>query len=116
MSNPKTFKGPVTGHVYDLEHGEKIDPVKEGIGASGCDSAPSAVVNGREKYARIFIRLRTPAETLTCRPIQNGADFAQRVSILENWFNSVLRKPNMMLTFEARELTDQEAIEMESEK
>ena len=84
MSNPKTFKGPVTGHVYDLEHGEKIDPVKEGIGASGCGSAPSAVVNGREKYARIFIRLRTPAETLTCRPIRDGADFAQRVSIIEN--------------------------------
>ena len=116
MSNPKTFKGPVTGHVYDLEHGEKIDPVKEGIGASGCGSVPSAFVNGREKYARIFIRLRTPAETLTCRPIQNGADFAQRVSIIKNWFNSVLRKPNMMLTFEAMELTDQEAIEMESEK
>lgn len=76
MSNPKTFKGPVTGHVYDLEHGEKIDPLKEGI----------------------------------------GADFAQRVSIIENWFNSVLRKPNMVLTFEARELTEQEAIEMESEK
>ena len=116
MSNPKTFKGPVTGHVYDLEHGEKIDPVKEGIGLSGCGSVPSAFVNGREKYARIFIRLRTPSETLTCRPIQGGADFAQRVSIIENWFNSVLRKPNMVLTFEARELTEQEAIEMESEK
>ncbi len=84
MSNPKTFKGPVTGHVYDLEHGEKIDPVKEGIGLSGCGSVPSAFVNGREKYARIFIRLITPAETLTCRPIQDGADFAQRVSIIEN--------------------------------
>lgn len=116
MSNPKTFKGPVTGHVYDLEHGEKIDPVKEGIGATGCGSAPSAFVNDREKYGRIFIRLRTPAETLTCRPIQDGTDFAQRVSIIENWFNSVLRKPNMVLTFEARELTEQEAAEMESEQ
>lgn len=111
--NPKTYKGPVTGKVYDLEHGEKIDPVAEGIGAAGHKSSPKALVNGRRKYTRIFIRLRTPAETLTCRPIEDGRDFANRVSIIENWFNSVMRKPNMVLTFEAMELTEEQAREME---
>lgn len=109
----KKFKGPKTGHVYNLEHGERIDPEKEGIGCAGSGNNPSAVVNGKEKYSRIFIRLRTPMETLLCRPIQDSADFARRVSIIENWFSSVMRKPNMILTFEALEITEQEAIEME---
>lgn len=113
MSIPKKFKGPRTGHIYDLKNGEKIDPEKEGIGCAGCGSNPSALVDGAEKYARVFIRLKTPAETLLCNPIKDGADFAQRVSIIENWFNSVMRKPNMILTFEARELTESEAMEME---
>lgn len=114
MSIPKKYTGPVTGRVYDLEHGEKIDAVKEGIGAAGCCGAPSGVVNGRKVYSRIFIRLRTPTETLMCRPIEDGADFARRASIIENWYNAVVRKPNMILTFEALEITEKEAREMES--
>lgn len=116
MANPKQFRGPVTGHVYDIEHGEKIDPVKENIAAAGVGAVPCVVVNGKEKYSRIFIRLKTPAETLMCTPIQDGADFARRVSIIENWFNSVVRKPNMILTFEAMEITEQEAREMDIEQ
>lgn len=39
MSVPKKFKGPVTGRVYDLEHGEVIDPAAEGIGCAGAGGA-----------------------------------------------------------------------------
>lgn len=113
MSTPKKFKGPVTGKIYNLEQGDKIDPEKEGISMSGAGNYPSALVKGKEKYSRIFIRLKTPAETLLCTPIQDGADFARRVSIIENWFNSVIRKPNMVLTFEAMEISEQQAQEME---
>lgn len=112
MGMPKKYKGPVTGKIYDLEHGDRIDPEKENIGAAGVGNHPSVTVGGKKKYSRIFIRLKTPAETLTCTPIRDGADFAQRASIIENWFNSVMRKPNMILTFEAVEITEQEAREM----
>ena len=87
----------------------KIGPSKYGIGVSGLDGTPKLKINGREPYKRIFVRLRTPQETLTCSPIQDGADFAQRVSIIENWFNSVVRKGNFVLTFEALQITDEEA-------
>lgn len=43
-------------------------------------------------------------------------DLAQRISIIENWFNAIMRKPNMVLTFEAMELTEEEAIAMEQEQ
>lgn len=113
MGIQKKFKGPVTGKIYNLEHGDKIDPEKEGIGMAGAGNYPSALVKGKKKYSRIFIRLKTPAETLLCTPIQDGADFARRVSIIENWFNSVIRKPNMVLTFEAMEISEQQAQEKE---
>lgn len=93
--------------------GEKIDPERCGIGMTGHDGAPSAYVNGREKYRRIFIRLRTPQETLTCSPIADGADFARRAAIIEGWFDSIVRKGNYLLTFEAQQLTDEEADVME---
>lgn len=64
---------------------KKIDPAEAGISMAGLDG-PSAYINGKEKYRRIFIRLRTPQETLTCSPIEGGKDFAQRASIIENWF------------------------------
>lgn len=67
MSMPKRWKGPVTGHVYDLEHGEKINPVAEGIGCAGSGSAPSAFVGGRKKYARIFIRLWRNGSNVTSK-------------------------------------------------
>lgn len=103
------YLGPKTGRVYNLEAGDKIDPAAEGIGYSGDKSSPNPIVNGREVYKRIFIRLRTPQETLMCRPIEDGADFARRASIIENWFNSVIRKGNFILTFEALQITDEEA-------
>ena len=97
---------------------KKIDPVQEGIGITGDTmrngkASPHAMLNGRELYRRIFIRLRTPQETLTCSPIQDGEDFARRASIIENWFNSVVRKGNYLLTFEACQLTDEQANELE---
>lgn len=70
---------------------------------------PSAYIDGKEKYRRIFIRLRTPYETLTCSPIEDGADFARRASIIENWFNSIVRKGNFVLTFDAVQVTEEEA-------
>lgn len=112
MSNPRTYKGPVTGHVYDLSHGEKIDPVAERLGGSEYKSSPIPKINGENKYRRIFIQLRTPYETLTCRPIEDASDFANRVSIIENWFNSIVRGGNYVLTFEALQITDEQADEL----
>lgn len=48
MSIQKKFKGPVTGKIYNLEHGDKIDPEKEGIGMSGAGNYPSALVKGKK--------------------------------------------------------------------
>lgn len=96
--------------------GEKIDPASAGIGMTGIGNAPSAFIKGKEKYRRIFIRLRSPAETLTCSPIEDGADFARRVAIIEGWFDSVVRKGNYLLTFEARLVSDEEAEAMEQGK
>lgn len=90
---------------------KKIDPAEAGISMAGLDG-PSAYIGGQEKYRRIFIRLRTPYETLTCSPIADGADFARRASIIENWFNSVVRKGNFVLTFDAVQVTDEEAESM----
>ena len=113
MKRDKPFVGPVTGHVYDVPNGEKIDPAAEGIGRTHESGSPTASIDGKDVYARIFVRLRTPQETLMCRPIRDGKDFAQRVSIIENWFNSIVRKPNLILCFEAVEITPEEAIAME---
>lgn len=87
---------------------KKIDPAEAGISMAGLDG-PSAYIGGQEKYRRIFIRLRTPYETLTCSPIADGADFARRASIIENWFNSIVRKGNFVLTFDAVQVTEEEA-------
>lgn len=107
------YVGPVTGRVYDLAAGDRIDPAAEGIGYTEDKSSPTATIDGQRLYRRIFIRLRTPQETLMCRPIDDGADFAQRASIIENWFNSVVRKGNFILTFEALQITDEEADNLE---
>lgn len=94
--------------VTDNTQEKKIDPAEAGISMAGLDG-PSAYIDGKEKYRRIFIRLRTPYETLTCSPIEDGADFARRASIIENWFNSIVRKGNFVLTFDAVQITDEEA-------
>lgn len=93
---------------------KKIDPAEAGISMAGLDG-PSAYIDGKEKYRRIFIRLRTPYETLTCSPIEDGADFARRASIIENWFNSIVRKGNFVLTFDAMQVTDEEADRMQQQ-
>lgn len=98
---------------------KKIDPEAEGIGMSGQTMmdgrrAPDVYLDGKRLYRRIFIRLRTPQETLTCSPIEDGKDFAQRASIIENWFNSVVRKGNYVLTFYAEQITDEVAEQIES--
>ena len=111
MSKSK-YVGPETGRVYNIDKGERIDPAAEGIGYTGDRSSPHPTVGGRELFKRIFIRLKTPYETLTCRPISDSADFAQRVSIIENWFESVVRKGNYILTFEALQVSDEEAEKM----
>lgn len=103
-------------HLESIRMGEKIDPARAGIGMTGLNGAPSAFINGKEKYRRFFIRLRTPAEMLTCSPITNGADFASRVAIIEGWFDSMVRKGNYLLTFEARQVTDEEADAIEQGK
>jgi hypothetical protein len=94
--------------VTDNTQEKKIDPAEAGISMAGLDG-PSAYIDGKEKYRRIFIRLRTPYETLTCSPIEDGADFARRASIIENWFNSIVRKGNFVLTFDAVQITDEDA-------
>lgn len=93
---------------------KKIDPAEAGISMAGLDG-PSAYIGGKEKYRRIFIRLRTPHETLTCSPIEDGADFARRASIIENWFNSIVRKGDFVLTFDAMQVTDEEADRMQQQ-
>lgn len=93
---------------------KKINPAEAGISMAGLDG-PSAYIDGKEKYRRIFIRLRTPYETLTCSPIEDGADFARRASIIENWFNSIVRKGNFVLTFDAMQVTEEEADRIEQQ-
>lgn len=97
----------------------RINPAEEGIGITGGNMrdgrrAPDAYLNGRKLYRRIFIRLRTPQETLTCSPIKDGKDFAWRASIIENWFNSIVRSGNFILTFSAVQITDEEADRIEN--
>lgn len=98
-----------------VERGEKIDPVKHGIGCTNEDGTPNAKVNGKTVYKRIFVRLRTPYETLTCAPIKDGEDFARRCSIIENWYNGVTREGNIVLEFSAYQVSDEDADEMEKE-
>lgn len=105
----KEYIGPVTGHRYKLAAGEKIDVEAEEIGYTGEKSSPSAQVNGREVYKRIFIRLRTPEETLTYRPIKDGADFAKRAAVIEKWYDGHCKDKNIMLFFEAIEISDEDA-------
>lgn len=109
MGTKKSYTGPVTGHEYNLAAGEKIDAIAEGLGYTGDKASPSAKVNGREVFKRIFIRLRTPEEVLTFRPIENSADFAKRVAIIEQWYNNHVTGRNVMLLFEALEVSEEDA-------
>lgn len=97
----KVYTGPETGRKYDLAAGDKIDPAAEGIAMTGDKDSPHAKIAGQEKYRRIFIRLRTPDEVLTYRPIEDGEDFANRLAIIEQWYNAHIKDRPVMLSFEA---------------
>ena len=115
MGQPSKYVGPVTGRVYDLAAGEKIDPRAEGIGCTGDKGSPSAFLNGKEKYRRLFIRFRTPTEILTYRPIEDGEDFARRVQAVAQWYDRFVKDQNVELLFEARPIGDSEAEAYERE-
>lgn len=115
MGQPSKYVGPVTGRVYDLAAGERIDPVAEGIGCSGDKGSPSVFLNGKEKYKRLFIRFRTPTEILTYRPIEDGEDFARRVQAVAQWYDRFVKDQNVELLFEARPIGDSEAEAYERE-
>lgn len=115
MGQPNKYVGPVTGRVYDLAAGEKIDPRAEGIGSTRDKGSPSAFLNGKEKYRRLFIRLRTPTEILTYRPIEDGEDFARRVRAVAQWYDRFVKDQNVELLFEARPIGDSEAEAYERE-
>lgn len=106
---PKEYIGPVTGHRYNLAAGEKIDPIAEGLGQTGDKSSPHAFLAGREVYRRVFIRLRTPEEVLTWKPITDGEDFAERAAIIEQWYNNNVKGHNVMLLFEVLPVNDEDA-------
>lgn len=115
MGQPSKYVGPVTGRVYDLAAGERIDPVAEGIGCSRDKGSPSAFLHGKEKYKRLFIRFRTPTEILTYRPIEDGEDFAQRVRVIARWYDRFVKDQDVELLFEARPIGDSEAEAYERE-
>lgn len=88
------YVGPVTGREYNLDEGDRIDPVVEGIGCTEDKSSPAARVNGRTLYRRIFIRLRTPQEHLHARlsrtaPILPGVRRSSRTGF-SRWYAHVI--------------------------
>lgn len=109
---PQKYVGPVTGRVYDLAAGEKIDPVAEGIGcvngstAPGC--GPKARVNGREVYNRIFVRRRRPSEIAAGIDPNNDVETLERqIRALALWFRDFAGK-DVELLFGVRELEEDE--------
>lgn len=102
------YVGPVTGRVYDLAAGEKIDPAAEGIGclngstATGC--GPKGRVGGREVYNRILVRRRRPEEIAAgIDPNKSVEELAQKCLALALWFRDFAGK-DVELLFGVREL------------
>lgn len=56
----EAYIGPITGREYNLSAGDRIDAEAEGLGYTSDKASPSAIVNGREVYKRIFIRRKRP--------------------------------------------------------
>lgn len=81
-----TYIGPVTGREYNLAAGEKIDVEAEGIGMTGDKASPSAFVNGRELYKRIFIRRKRPEEILAELDIRDEERLHSQIYALCKWF------------------------------
>ena len=82
----ETYIGPVTGRVYNLAAGEKIDAEAEGIGYTGDKATPSAIVSGREVYKRIFIRRKKPDEILSELDIRDEERLHNQIYALCKWF------------------------------
>ena len=81
-----TYIGPVTGREYNLAAGEKIDVEAEGIGMTGDKASPSAFVNGRELYKRIFIRRKRPEEIIAELDIRDEERLHSQIYALCKWF------------------------------
>lgn len=86
MSKRNTYIGPNTGREYNLAAGERIDAEAEGIGYTGDKASPSAIVNGREVYKRIFIRRKKPEEILTELDIRDEERLHRQIYALCKWF------------------------------
>lgn len=86
MSKDK-YIGPVTGKEYNLAAGERIDAEAEGIGYTGDKASPSAVVNGREVYKRIFIRRKRPEEIVADLDIRDEERLRLQIYALCKWFH-----------------------------
>lgn len=99
----KTYIGPVTGHVYNLAAGEKIDVEAEGLGYTGDKASPSAIVNGREVYKRIFIRRKKPDEILSELDFSNEVRLHNQIYALCKWFQDFAGE-DVELLFEVRPL------------
>lgn len=75
-----------------------------------------ALVNGKAKYARLFIRFRTPEETLSFKPVKDGEDFAQRLGIIADWYDAHVKDKNVLLKFEVMQCNnDGDEIEEEDD-
>lgn len=81
-----TYIGPVTGREYNLAAGEKIDVEAEGIGMTGDKASPSAFVNGRELYKRIFIRRKRPEEIIAELDIHDEERLHNQIYAICKWF------------------------------
>lgn len=82
----ETYIGPVTGREYNLAAGEKIDVEAEGIGMTGDKASPSAFVNGRELYKRIFIRRKRPEEIIAELDIHDEERLHNQIYAICKWF------------------------------
>ena len=86
MSKKNTYIGPNTGREYNLAAGEKIDVEAEDIGYTGDKASPSAIVNGREAYKRIFVRRKKPEEILSELDFKDEERMCRQIYALCKWF------------------------------
>lgn len=103
MSKRNTYIGPNTGREYNLAAGERIDAEAEGIGYTGDKASPSAIVNGREVYKRIFIRRKRPEEILAELDIRDEERLHNQIYALCKWFQD-LAEQDVELIFGVRTL------------
>lgn len=95
------YIGPETGHHY--LPCEKIDPVAEGIGYTGDKSSPSALVNGKEIFKRIFIRRKTPDRIWQDLDFSDPEKLRIGISVLVEWFIDMAQE-DVILEFSVKPL------------